>query len=95
MKFSERLTGGQSVSFGCSPFIQLFGQKGRTMEKEYPLSEKYMLSVNEAATYFSIGVKKMRRLAEENRGRFSVYSGNRYLINRAKFENFLLNSSEV
>lgn len=54
-----------------------------------------MLSINEAATYFGIGVKKMRRLAEENRGRFSVYSGNRYLINRAKFENFLLNSSEV
>lgn len=60
-----------------------------------PLSEKYMLSINESATYFGIGIKKMRRLAEENRGRFSVYSGNRYLINRAKFENFLLNSSEV
>ena len=62
---------------------------------ELPLSEKYMLSINESATYFGIGIKKMRRLAEENRGRFSVYSGNRYLINRAKFENFLLNSSEV
>lgn len=67
----------------------------KAAKNELPLSEKYMLSINEAATYFGIGVKKMRRLAEENRGRLSVYSGNRYLINRAKFENFLLNSSEV
>lgn len=67
----------------------------KAARNELPMSEKYMLSINEAATYFGIGVKKMRRLAEENRGRFSVYSGNRYLINRAKFENFLLNSSEV
>lgn len=29
------------------------------MEK-WPLSEKYMLSINEAGAYFNIGVKKMR-----------------------------------
>ena len=53
------------------------------MEK-LPLSEKYMLSINEAGSYFNIGVKKMRRLAEDNLGTFAVYSGNRYLIIRAK-----------
>lgn len=41
-----------------------------------PVSEKYMLSIKEAAEYFSIGMKKMRRLAEDNLGRFAVYSGN-------------------
>ena len=45
-----------------------------------PISEKYSLTIQEASEYFSIGVKKMRRLAEENVGRFSVFSGNRYLI---------------
>ncbi len=60
-----------------------------------PLSEKYMLSIREAAYYFNIGVKKMRRLAEENMGRFSVYSGNRYLINRTKFEQFLNETSTI
>ena len=35
------------------------------MENEkIPVTEKYSLSINEAAQYFSIGVKKMRRLAE-------------------------------
>ena len=46
-----------------------------TMEKEVivPVSEKYTLTVKEAAAYFNIGIKRMRRLAEENTGRFSVF----------------------
>ena len=57
--------------------------------------EKYLLTIKEAREYFNIGVKKMRRLAEENLGVFSVYSGNRYLINRTKFEEFLCNTSTI
>ena len=53
------------------------------------ISEKYTLTIQEASAYFNIGVKKMRRLAEENTGRFAVYSGNRYLIIRARFEEHL------
>lgn len=60
-----------------------------------PISEKYMLTIREAAEYFNIGVKKMRRLAEDNLGRFAVYSGNRYLIIRTKFEKFIEESSAV
>ena len=51
-----------------------------------PLSEKYALTIKEAAIYFNIGNKKLRRLAEENLGRFAVESGNRFLIIRPKFE---------
>ena len=54
-----------------------------------PVSEKYTLSINEAAQYFGIGINKMRRLAEENLGVFAVYSGNRYLIIRCKYEEYL------
>ena len=56
---------------------------------EIPISEKHMLTVKEAAAYFNIGIKKMRRLAEENVGHFAVYSGNRYLIIRIKFEEYI------
>lgn len=31
-----------------------------------PIGEKYMLTIKEAAAYFNIGIKKMRRLAEDN-----------------------------
>lgn len=60
-----------------------------------PIGEKYMLTIREAAVYFNIGIKKMRRLAEDNQGRFSVYSGNRYLIIRTKFEKFIEDSSTI
>ena len=48
-----------------------------------PLNEKYTLTIKEAASYFNIGVKKMRRLAEEHTSSFSIYSGNRYLISHS------------
>ena len=63
--------------------------------QKIPVNEKYMLSINEAAQYFNIGVKKMRRLAEDNLGVFAVYSGNRYLIIRCKFEEFLQKPSSI
>ena len=53
---------------------------------EVPLGEKYTLSIKEAAVYFNIGIKNMRRLAEENMGVFALVSGNRYLIILTKFE---------
>ena len=64
-------------------------------EQKIPLNEKYSLTIKEAALYFSIGVKKMRRLAEDNLGDFAVYSGNRYLIIRDRFEAFLQQTSSI
>ena len=49
-------------------------------------SEKYTLLIREAAEYFGIGIKRMRRLAENNDGDLSFYAGKRYVINRQKFE---------
>lgn len=62
---------------------------------DIPVSEKYSISNKEAAQYFSIGIKKMRRLAEDNFGDFAVYSGNRYLIIRSKFEEYLQKTSSI
>ena len=53
------------------------------------IGDKYLLSIKEAGEYFNIGTKKMRRLAEDNLGSFSVFCGNRYLIIRTKFEEFI------
>lgn len=63
--------------------------------KQESLKDKYMLTVKEAAFYFNIGTKKMRRIAEDNLGNIAVYSGNRFLIIRPKFEDFIRNSSEI
>ena len=59
------------------------------MNQKLATSEKYSLTIKEAADYFGIGTKKMRRLAEDHLGAFSAYNGNRYLIIRAEFEAYL------
>ena len=58
-------------------------------KENLPVSEKYSLGIKEAADYFSIGIKRMRRLAEDNLGYFSAYNGNRFLIIRGKFEEYM------
>lgn len=67
----------------------------RVGNRQESLKDKYMLTVKEAAFYFNIGTKKMRRIAEDNLGNIAVYSGNRFLIIRPKFEDFIRNSSEI
>ena len=67
-----------------------FMREGR---KPMPVSEKYMLTIKEAAEYFNIGIKKMRRLAEDNEGEFALYMGHRYLVIRERFETYIVNLS--
>lgn len=47
---------------------------------EIPIQERYMLSIKEASLYFNIGIKKLRRMAENNDGNFALYLENRFLI---------------
>ena len=60
-----------------------------------PIHEKYLLTMKEASAYFNIGVKRLRRLAEDNMDAFGVYNGNRYMIIRPKFEEYLAESSSI
>ena len=70
-------------------------EEDSSRKNEIPMNQRYTLSLNEAGQYFHIGVKRLRRLAECNIGNFSVRCGNRYLIVRPKFEEFLINNSFV
>ena len=57
---------------------------------EIPYWEKYMLTLREAAEYFHIGEKKMRPLADENMdAKFLLENGNRVMIKRKLFEEYL------
>lgn len=60
-----------------------------------PTGEKYMLTIAEASRYYSIGVKRLRLIAEQHIGDFAVYNGNKYLIIREKFEAFLSQTSAI
>ena len=61
-----------------------------------PYWEKYMLTLREAAEYFHIGEKKLRQIVEEKMdANFLLTSGNRIMIKRKLFEEFLDSSSVI
>jgi hypothetical protein len=66
------------------------------MSIEMPFWEKYTLTIREAAEYFHIGEKKMRRIAEENiDSDFVVMNGNRIMIKRKCFEQYIDQATAV
>ncbi|MBR5417679.1 MAG: helix-turn-helix domain-containing protein [Clostridiales bacterium] len=66
------------------------------MSVEMPFWEKYTLTIREAAEYFHIGEKKMRRIAEENiNSDFVIMNGNRVMIKRKSFEQYIDQATAV
>lgn len=54
---------------------------------DVPIWEKYTLTIEEAAKYFRIGEKKLRKLAEENPdANWLIMNGNPIQIKRKQFE---------
>lgn len=63
---------------------------------EIPYWEKYMLTLREAAEYFHIGEKKMRQIVDDNLdANFLLESGNRIMIKRRLFEEYLDKASVI
>ena len=59
-------------------------------KKEVPIWEKANLSLEEAAAYFNIGINKLRRIVDSKECEdFIIWDGNRRLIKRVLFEDFI------
>ena len=54
-----------------------------------PLCEKWLLSIEEASIYFGVGQNRLAKLALQDGCKFVVFVGNKKLIKRKKFEEFL------
>ena len=60
------------------------------MIKDVPLWERYALTVDQAAAYFGIGTKKIRNMISVYKdAKWYFLNGERVLIKRELFENFL------
>lgn len=55
-----------------------------------PISEKYLLKIEEASVYFNIGRDKIYELAKIRGADYVVHNGRNILINRKKLEEYLL-----
>ena len=63
---------------------------------QIPYWEGYLLTIREAAEYFHIGEKKLRQIVEENSSAdFIIMNGNRAMIKRKTFEQYLDQATAV
>ena len=66
------------------------------MEKEVPLWEKYSLNVEEAASYYGIGSKRIYEIIHDNpNADFLLEVGSHYRIKRVLFESFLNDATTI
>lgn len=71
-----------------------FTVRKRSPKPEVPVSERYTLSVEEAAIYFGIGQKRLRRLIADNPDAdYLLAVGNRTQFKRKKFEEYIDNAT--
>jgi hypothetical protein len=59
------------------------------------LSDKYVLSINEAALYFGIGEKKLRRILSEHFDDLALQNGVKLMVKRKAFEKFIDRTSSI
>lgn len=59
-----------------------------------PVSEKYLLTIKEAAAYFGIGEKRIRFLVQSNSD-LGIMNGDRRMVNRKRFEKFIDETSGI
>lgn len=53
------------------------------------IKDKYLLTIREAGAYFGLGAKYMRIIAEANECGYAIFIGNKYMIIRRKFEEYM------
>ena len=66
-------------------------RKARAIQLNVPVYKKVLLTVEEASDYSGFGVNKVRNLIKEKNANFVVNNGNKHLIMREKFEQYILN----
>lgn len=71
-------------------------KKTETSKGVIPVWKRYALTITEAADYYHIGENKLRMIAEEHpQADFIIMNGNRILLKKQKFEEFLDNATVV
>jgi excisionase family DNA binding protein len=59
------------------------------MRNEVPIADKALLTLEEAADYFNIGMNKLRELTCDDHCPFVLWNGSKRLIKREPFKEYL------
>lgn len=60
-----------------------------------PIWEKSNLTLEEAASYFNIGINKIREMSNADDCPYVLWVGNKRLIKRRKFDDFLMEAYSI
>ncbi len=60
-----------------------------------PIWEKSNLTLEEAASYFNIGINKIREMSNADDCPYVLWVGNKRLIKRKKFDDFLMEAYSI
>jgi excisionase family DNA binding protein len=63
--------------------------------KEVAIADKALLTLEEAAKYFNIGINKLRIMTNEENCPYVVWNGSKRLIKRKPFEEYLYSSYSI
>ena len=63
--------------------------------KDVAKADKALLTLEEAAKYFNIGINKLRIMTNEENCPYVVWNGSRRLIKRKPFEEYLYSSYSI
>ena len=66
-----------------------------TKALEIPFWLKVTLTIKEAAAYSNIGINKIEELLKRPKCDFVLYVGNKKLVKRKEFEQYISKSSEI
>ena len=64
-------------------------ERNKKVKEQIPISEKYILTIEEAREYFNIGRDKLYELTKDEGCKFVIYNGRNILIKRKAFEKYL------
>ena len=69
--------------------------EGVMIMNEIPVSDKALLTLEEAAKYFNIGINKLRLMTNGESCPYVVWNGSKRLIKRKPFEEYLYRSYSI
>lgn len=70
-------------------------RRNMPMKENVPVWEKVNLSLEEASAYSGIGINKLREMTNAKDCKFVLWVGNKRLIKRRQFEEFIAQSYSV
>ena len=64
-------------------------REGDSMNNDVPIADKALLTLEEAAKYFNIGMNKIRELTADDHCPYVLWNGSKRLIKRESFKEYL------